>query len=162
MLRTITLLPVLLLLGCAGDLKQGPAYLHTSLAPGDRLAVSGDLNVPPGTRTVYLQGGAVLDARGLTIWFPSCRVVMSEPTATRLSLSGAEWEVSGFRLFEQDTSFDTLTKSTVIELVARRGPGVESLICERAYGMNEYQRVPVYVTREEFEQAVGTYVSRRG
>jgi hypothetical protein len=162
MLRIITLLPMLLLLGCAGALREGPAYLHTSLAPGDRLSVSGDLTVPPGTRTVYLQGGTVLEARGLTIWSPSCRVVMSEPTATRLSLDGSEWEVGGFRLFEQDTSFDTLTKTTMIGLVARRGPDVESLICARAYGMNEYQRVPVYITREEFEQAVGAYVSRRG
>lgn len=153
---------VALMLGCSSGVRDHSGYLHTSLAPGDRLVVSGIIPVAPGTRTVYLQDGAIRDPVRLNIWYPSCRLVLAEARDTEISITGSVWEIRGFLLFEQDTSFDTLTTTTIVELESSQAPGVESLVCERAYDMNDYQRVPLFITRDEFEQAVGEYVSQQG
>ena len=162
MIRSSIGLVTIFLLGCSTGVREGSPYLHRSLAPGDRLVVNETITVPHGARTVYFQGGAPQPARGLSIWYPSCRLVLADASDTDRTITGGVWRISGFQLFEQDTSFDTLTTSTVVNLVAEDSPAVESLICERSYGMNDYQNTPTYITRDEFERALGVYVSSSG
>lgn len=159
LIRSSMVMSVVLMLGCSTGVRDASPYLHRALAPGDRLLVSETIRVARGTRTVHLQNGALRPAIGLTIWHPSCRLVLVDVADADFAITGGSWEIRGFRLFEQDTSFDTLTTSTVIQLVSEDRPAVESLICERAYGMNAFQSVPAYITRDEFHQAVGRHVS---